>query len=68
VVGPGGGRIGAVLISRFVKPGTVSNVPYNHYSLLRSIEDMFGLDHLGYAGQQGLKPFGADVFTRPAGQ
>jgi hypothetical protein len=32
-------------------------------SLLRSIEDIFGLDHLGYAGQAGLKPFGADVFN-----
>ncbi len=45
----GGGRIGAVLISRFIKPGTVSEVPYNHYSLLKSIEDIFGVDHLGYA-------------------
>jgi hypothetical protein len=46
-----------------VAPGTVSNVPYNHYSLLRSIEDWFGLPHLGYAGQQGLRTFGADVFN-----
>lgn len=64
--GPGGGRIGAVVLSPFVKPGTVSNVPYNHYSLLRSIEDWFGLPHLAYAGQQGLRPFGNDVFTREA--
>ncbi|HEX4508271.1 MAG TPA: alkaline phosphatase family protein [Alphaproteobacteria bacterium] len=64
VNGPGGGRIGAVLVSPFIAPGTVSDVPYNHYSLLRSIEDMFGLDHLGYAGQAGLKPFGTDVFKR----
>ncbi|MDB5396417.1 MAG: phosphoesterase [Rhodospirillales bacterium] len=62
VVGPGGGRIGAVLLSPLIKPGTVSKTPYNHYALLRSIEDMFGLDHLGYAGQAGLKGFGADVF------
>jgi hypothetical protein len=62
--GPGGGRIGAVVLSPFVKPGSVSNVPYNHYSLLRSIEDWFGLPHLGYAGQQGLRAFGADVFNR----
>ncbi len=33
VVGPGGGRIGAVLISPFIKPGTISSAPYNHYSL-----------------------------------
>ena len=32
--GPGGGRIGAVVLSRFVKPGTVSDEPYNHYALL----------------------------------
>jgi hypothetical protein len=62
--GPGGGRIGTVVLSPFVKPGTVSNVPYNHYNLLRSIEDWFGLPHLGYAGQKGLRPFGSDVFTR----
>jgi len=64
VNGPGGGRIGAVLVSSSIAPGTVSDVPYNHYSLLRSIEDMFGLDHLGYAGQAGMKPFGADIFKQ----
>jgi hypothetical protein len=67
VVGPGGGRIGAVLVSRFIKPGTVSRIPYNHYSLLRSIEDFFAVDYLGYAGQQGLKGFGKDIFNRPHG-
>jgi hypothetical protein len=61
--GPGGGRTGAVLISRFIKSGTVSRVPYNHYSLLRSMEDIFGLPYLGYAGQTGLASFGRDVFT-----
>lgn len=67
IQGPGGGRIGAVLISPFIEPGTVSNSPYNHYSMLRSVEDIFGLDHLGYAGQDGLKPFGADVYTTGSG-
>ena len=63
VNGPGGGRTGAVLLSRFIKPGTVSNVPYNHYSLLRSFEDLFALPHLGYARRSGLASFGRDVFT-----
>jgi hypothetical protein len=58
----GGGRIGAVLISRFIKPGTVSEVPYNHYSLLKSIEDIFGVDHLGYARPRSVTSFGDDVF------
>jgi phosphatidylinositol-3-phosphatase len=65
--GPGGGRIGAVVLSPFVAPGTVSTVPYNHYSLLRSLEDIWGLAHLGYAAQPGLAPFGADVYSRPSG-
>src|SRR5665213_3676468 len=63
--GPGGGRVGAVVLSPFIRPGTVSKVPYNHYSMLRSVEDLFGLKHIGYAGQRGLVPFGADVYTRP---
>ncbi len=63
IQGPGGGRVGAVLISPFIEPGTVSNEPYNHYSMLRSVEDIFCLGHLGYAGQKGLRPFGADVYT-----
>jgi phosphatidylinositol-3-phosphatase len=63
LTGPGGGRIGAVLLSPFIKPGTVSNTPYNHYATLRSIEDIFGLSYLGYAGASGLQSFGSDVFT-----
>ena len=62
--GPGGGRVGAVLLSPFVQPGTVVVTPYNHYALLRSVEDLFGLDHVGYAGLAGLRAFGSDVFNR----
>jgi phospholipase C len=62
--GPGGGRIGAVVLSPYIRPGTVSSVPYNHYSLLRTTEDIFGVGHLGYAAQPGLRPFGRDIFTR----
>jgi len=68
LIGAGGGRIGAVMLSPFIKPGPLSQVPYNHYSLLKSVEDMFGLTHLGYAGQAGLKGFGPDIFTRPNGE
>jgi hypothetical protein len=61
--GPGGGRTGAVLLSPLIAPGTVSAQDYNHYSLLRSIEDAFGLTHLGYAAAPGLRAFGSDIFT-----
>jgi hypothetical protein len=73
----GGGDTGSVLISPFIKPGSVSRRYYNHYSWLRTMEDLFrvsrksrGLDgkgHLGYAAQPALAPFGTDVFNRPLG-
>jgi phosphatidylinositol-3-phosphatase len=63
--GPGGGRVGAVLLSPFIKPGTVSRVNYNHYSMLRSFEDIFGLSHLGDAAMPEVKVFGPDVYTNP---
>jgi hypothetical protein len=48
--GPGGGKVGAVLISPFIAPGkVVTKTSYNHYSALASIEDLFGLGHLGEA-------------------
>jgi hypothetical protein len=65
--GNGGGRVGAVLLSPYIKHGSVNDTPYNHYSLLRSTEDMFGLPHLADAAQTGLKPFGDDVFNNTGG-
>ena len=62
ITGPGGGKVGAVLISPFIKPGTVSTTPYNHYSSLASWEQLFGLPRLGYAASVP-STFGADVFT-----
>jgi phosphatidylinositol-3-phosphatase len=64
--GPGGGRVGAVALSPFIRPGSTSTHPYNHYALLRSIEDLFRLGHLGYAAQAGLRPFGSDVYSLKA--
>jgi hypothetical protein len=74
----GGGDTGSVLISPYIKPGSVSTRFYNHYSWLRTMEDLFvvsrkskGLDgagHIGYAAQPGLAPFGRDVFTDPSGK
>jgi len=61
VTGPGGGRVGAVVLSKFVQPGAVVNTPYNHYSTLRTIEDLFGLPHLGFAEQPGQASFGFNV-------
>ena len=63
IFGPGGGKIGALVISRYVAPGTWSTTPYNHYSLLGSIEEIFGLAKLGYARDPGVDTFGLDVYN-----
>jgi phosphatidylinositol-3-phosphatase len=65
-LGQGGGKVGAVLLSPCIAPGTVTSQAYNHYSMLRSVEDNFGLPHLGFAGQAGLRPFGTDVLSNSA--
>jgi hypothetical protein len=70
----GGGQIGAVMFNkRFIKGGTVNATGvYNHYSALRSYEDLLGITadgddgqgHLGYASTPGLQTFGPDVFNK----
>ena len=73
---PGGGQVGAVLFNaKLIKPGSVNTTgQYNHFSALRSYEDLLrikaggddGLGHLGFAAQPGLAgaTFGADVFNK----
>jgi len=63
ITGPGGGRVGAVLLGQAIKPGT-SDTPYNHYSLLCSVENIFNLSHLGMANRPDLNCFGDDVYGR----
>jgi hypothetical protein len=58
----GGGQTGTLLISPFIRPGTVTSTAYNHYYMLHSIEDYFGLAHIGYAGFPGTTSFGSDIF------
>jgi hypothetical protein len=62
IVGAGGGRIGALVISRWTRPNTWSATPYNHYSLLASMEEIFRLSKLGYARTVSDR-FGLDVYN-----
>jgi hypothetical protein len=72
---PGGGQIGALLLNpKYIVPGSTDTTgSYNHYSALRSYEDLLGLTtggtdgqgHLGFAAA-GLAPFGTDVFNSRA--
>jgi phosphatidylinositol-3-phosphatase len=79
ITGPGGGKTGTIILSPYVQPGTEAangssgTAPdaYNHYSLLRSLEDLFGVGHLGFAATTSTYPgpgsFGNDVYNRVPG-
>jgi hypothetical protein len=62
--GAAGGKVGALVLSPFSAGGASSGQPYNHYSLLATIEDLFHLPRLGMAADPGVKAFGGDVFQR----
>lgn len=63
IVGSGGGRVGALVLSHWTAANTWSTTPYNHYSLLASLEEIFGVPYLGYANTSGLDRFGLDVYN-----
>jgi hypothetical protein len=54
----GGGKVGMLLISQLVEAGTVEEGGYyNHYSLLKTIEELLGLELTGYAADPTLFGF-----------
>ena len=63
VTGDRGRSTGALLLSRFVTRGRTVRTRYDQYALLRSVEDLFGLDHLGHAADRTTRSFGGDVFA-----
>ena len=55
----GGGHIPTIVITNHGPRGVSDDTPYNHYSLLRTIEDAFGImEHLGHAAEtdKGVVP------------
>jgi hypothetical protein len=54
-------KVGALLISRYVTPGGTREGDFSPYSLLLSIEELFGLTPLAEAGAGRTKSLGADL-------
>jgi len=46
-----GGRVATVLISPIAENGFQDDTPYTHYSLLKTIEEAWGLPYLGHAAE-----------------
>ncbi|HEV7162516.1 MAG TPA: alkaline phosphatase family protein [Solirubrobacteraceae bacterium] len=59
----GGGTVGALLLSPYLKGAAANQEPYDHFSLLLTIEDLFGVKHLGYSALPAVKPFEASMFS-----
>lgn len=55
--GAGGGHIPTIVITNHGPRHTTDPTPYTHYSLLRTIEDAFGIyNYLGHAGDATVVP------------
>jgi hypothetical protein len=50
-------QVGALLLSPFAAVGQTVGTPYTPHSLLRSVEDLFALTPLGYAGSPETESF-----------
>ena len=61
---PAGGQVGLLAISPFITPGGQDFLDsFNHFSMLGSIEQLFGLKRLGYAAGSAVPLFGASFYT-----
>lgn len=60
---PGGGQVGLLLLSPFAKGGGLVQDTYNHFSLLATIEQIFGLSRLGYASLAEVKPISPLLYS-----
>jgi hypothetical protein len=61
---PGGGQVGMLLLSPFIKKGgRLVQDTYNHFSFLATVEQLFGLSKLGYAGLSEVKPLNPSLFS-----
>ena len=57
----GGGDTGSVLISPYIAPGSVSTTNYNHYSWLRTMEDLFDVSSCTGASTDVNLPTGTSL-------
>jgi hypothetical protein len=60
-------KTGAVLVSKFITKGSNDAAPYNPYSLLRSSEELFGLNQLAKAGDKTTKTFAPELLGESGG-
>jgi hypothetical protein len=60
---PPDANTGALLVSPFAQAGTGSQAKYDPYSMLRSVEDLFGLSNLGQAADTTVPSFASSELS-----
>jgi phosphatidylinositol-3-phosphatase len=56
-----GAPVGTLLISKFLTPGSTNTGAYDPYSVFRTVEDLFGLEHLAAGTRTGTTSFASDL-------
>jgi hypothetical protein len=54
--------VGALIVSPFVNAGAKNSEAFDAYSLLKSLERLFGVPLLGHAAKQGVTELGARIY------
>jgi hypothetical protein len=61
----GGGKVGLLIISPLVLAGSVEETEYaNHFTLLKTLETMFGVEPLGYAAGEEVPTLSPELFVK----
>ncbi|HST38273.1 MAG TPA: alkaline phosphatase family protein [Conexibacter sp.] len=58
-----GAAVGALLISPFTPSGKVDATPADAFTLLRTLQQIYGVDPLGYAAAKGVRPLPDTLFS-----
>jgi hypothetical protein len=55
--------VGALLISPYTPSGRVDRTPSSAFTMLRTLQQIFGVDPLGYAAARGVEPLPDRLFS-----
>jgi hypothetical protein len=59
--GVNGAPVGTLLLSKFLTPGSTNGGAFNPYSVFRTVEDLFGLEHIAAGARTGTTNFASDL-------
>lgn len=59
--GVNGAPVGTLLLSKFLPPGSTNAGAFGPYSIFRTVEDLFGLQHITAGARTGTTSFASDL-------